>query len=153
MLNQGPVPALAHGAVEYVVAILFIVAPFLFGFDATAATAASVVVGLALLAFTACSDLPTGLVRSVTPGVHVTVDIVLAVLMVALPFVLGFTDEAAPTAWFIALGVVHLLMSIGTRFSSEDDDDLTDAGPGFADGSGGTGGSGGSGGSGESPVG
>jgi uncharacterized membrane protein len=122
MLNQGPVPALAHGALEYVVGVLFIVAPFLFGFDATAATAASVVIGLALLAFTACSDLPTGLVKSITPGVHLTVDIVLAVLMVAVPFVLGFTDEGAPTAWFIGLGVLHLLVSIGTRFTPIDDE-------------------------------
>jgi hypothetical protein len=116
MLSQGPVPAFVHGLLEYAVGILFIVAPFLFGFDATAATAASVVIGLALLAFTACSDLPTGLVRSITPGVHLTVDVVLAVLMVALPFLLGFTDEGAPTAWFIGLGVLHLLLSIGTRF-------------------------------------
>ncbi len=140
MLNQGPVPALAHGAWEYVVGVLFIVAPFLFGFEATAATAASVVVGLAMLAFTACSDLPTGLVKSITPGVHLTVDIVLAVLMVALPFVLGFTDEGAPTAWFIALGVLQLLVSIGTRFNSTDDElstvdrsdgaDRADRGPG-----------------------
>jgi hypothetical protein len=127
MMSQGPVPAIAHGALEYVVGVLFIVAPFLFGFDATAATAASVVIGLVLLSFTACSDLPTGLVRSITPGVHLTIDVVLAVLMVALPFVLGFTDEAAPTAWFIAIGVLHLLVSIGTRFARNDDDD--DAAP------------------------
>jgi hypothetical protein len=122
MLNQGPLPALAHGVLEYVVGVLFIVAPFLFDFQSNGATAAAVVVGLALLAFTACSDLPTGLVRSITPGVHLTVDIVLAVLMVALPFVLGFTGEAAPTAWFIGLGVLHLLVSIGTRFNPSDDE-------------------------------
>jgi hypothetical protein len=137
MLNQGPVPALAHGALEYVVAILFIVAPFLFDFQATAATAASVVVGLGLLAFTACSDLPTGLVKLITPGVHLTVDVVVAVLMVALPFVLGFTNEGAPTAWFIALGVLHLLISIGTRFASDADlDDDEPGGPGAPGGSG-----------------
>ena len=133
MLSQGPVPAFVHGLLEYAVGILFIVAPFLFGFDATAAVAASVVIGLVLLAFTACSDLPTGLVRSVTPGVHLTVDVVLAVLMVALPFVLGFTDEGAPTAWFIGLGVLHLLLSIGTRFARDRDEiSSVDGEPGSA---------------------
>jgi hypothetical protein len=116
MVNQGPVPAVVHGILEYTVALLLIAAPFLFGFDATAATAASVTVGLALLAFTATSMLPTGLVRSIPTGVHVTVDLVLVVLLVALPFLLGFTDEAAPTALFITLGVLHLLVTIGTRF-------------------------------------
>jgi uncharacterized membrane protein len=116
VLHQGPVPAVAHGAVEYVVAALFIAAPFLFGFRSTAATAASLVIGLALLAFTAMSALPTGLVPSISLGVHVTVDLVLAVLLVALPFLLGFRSEAAPTALFITYGVLHLLLTIATRF-------------------------------------
>jgi hypothetical protein len=121
MLNQGPVPVLVHGVLEYVVGVLFIAAPFLFGFHASAApTAAAVVVGLLMLAFTATSALPTGLIRSVSLGVHVTVDLVLAVLLVALPFILGFTDEGAPTALFIVVGVLHLLMTIATRFSDRD---------------------------------
>jgi hypothetical protein len=123
MLNQGPVPVVVHGLIEYAVALLLIAAPFLFGFDGTAPTAAAVVVGLLLLAFTATSALPTGLVRSITLGVHVTIDLVVAVLLVALPFVLGFTDEGAPTALFLTLGVAHLLITIGTRFPSSIDAD------------------------------
>jgi hypothetical protein len=122
MLNQGPVPVLVHGVFEYVVGVLFIAAPFLFGFSSSAApTAAAIVVGLLLLAFTATSVLPTGLVRSVTLGVHVTVDLVLAVVLVAMPFLLGFSDQGAPTALFIVIGVVHLLMTIATRFSPSSD--------------------------------
>jgi hypothetical protein len=123
MLNQGPVPVLVHGILEYAVGALFIAAPFLFGFDSSAATAAALVVGLLLLAFTATSALPTGLVRSVSLGVHVTVDLVLSVLLVALPFILGFTGEAAPTALFIVVGVLHLLVTIATRFSAGDEAD------------------------------
>jgi hypothetical protein len=122
MLNQGPLPVLLHGALEYAVGALFIAAPFLFGFNSSAApTAAAVVVGLLLLAFTAASALPTGLVQSISLGVHVTVDFVLAALLVALPFVLGFTDQGAPTALFIVVGVAHLLVTIATRFVPGDD--------------------------------
>ena len=128
MLDQGPVPVVVHGVLEYAVGALFIAAPFLFGFNSSAApTAAAVVLGLLLLAFTATSALPTGLVRSVTLGVHVTVDLVLAVLLVALPFLLGFTDQAAPTALFIVVGVLHLLVTIATRFSDRDVADDDDA--------------------------
>jgi hypothetical protein len=116
ILAQGPVPPFVHGVVEYLAAALFIVAPFLFDFDATSATAASLVIGLVLLAFTAMSMLPTALVKVVSVGVHVTADVVLAVLLVALPFLLGFRDESAPTALFITVGVVHLLVTIATRF-------------------------------------
>jgi hypothetical protein len=127
VLNQGPLPATVHGLLEYVAGVLFIAAPFVFGFDSGAATGASVVTGLVLLAFTATSRLPTGLVPSVSPGVHATVDIVLAVLLVATPFVLGFREEGAPTALFIVVGVVHLLVTIATRFpgpADEEDDEL-----------------------------
>jgi hypothetical protein len=126
MLTQGPLPAFVHGAVEYAAAILLIAAPFIFGFDSTSATAASVVIGLLLLAFTATSQLPTALVRSVSVGVHVTADVVLAVLLVALPFVLGFRDEGAPTAMFIVLGVLHLLVTIATRFPDRAERDVAE---------------------------
>jgi hypothetical protein len=129
MLDQGPVPVVVHGFVEYGVGALFIASPFLLGFSSAGApTAAALVVGLLLLAFTATSALPTGLVHSVSIGVHVTVDLVLAVLLVGLPFLLGFfSDEGAATALFIVVGVLHLLMTIATRFSPSNDlDDLPD---------------------------
>lgn len=116
MLTQGPLPAVVHGAIEYAAGALFILAPFLFAFESDAATAASIVIGFALLAFTATSALPTGLVRGISQGVHATVDLIAAAALVALPFVLGFTDETAPTALFIGLGVAHLLITIATRF-------------------------------------
>jgi phosphatidylserine synthase len=128
VLNQGPLPAFVHGVYEYAAAALFIVAPFLFNFEETSAIAASIVVGLVLLAFTAVSELPTALVKSISIGVHVTADIVLAVLLVALPFVLDFRDESAPTALFITLGVLHLLVTIATRFRPAGDDDADDDG-------------------------
>jgi len=112
--------------IEYAVGVLFIVAPFLFDFKADSATAASIAVGLVLLAFTAVSDLPTGLVKSISVGVHVTADVFLAVLLVALPFLLDFRDEEAPRALFIAVGVLHLLLTIATRFRSADEPDSDD---------------------------
>ena len=116
MLKQGPIPALVHGALEYLVGALLIAAPFLLTFASGQATAASIVLGLLLLAFTAMSAIPTGLVKGITVGLHVGGDVVFAVVLIALPFVLQFTDETAPTALFIVAGVLHLLVTIGTRF-------------------------------------
>ena len=42
--------------------------------------------------------------------------VVLAIFLVAAPFLLGFSDESAPRNFFMILGVVLLLMTIGTRF-------------------------------------
>ena len=116
MLRQGVFSPFVHGAAEYLAGTLFIVAPFLFGFDSDAATALSIVVGVGLLVVTASSELPTGLAKVVSVPLHAIVDFALAALLIAAPFLFGFTGEGAPTAFFIVLGVAHLLLTIGTRF-------------------------------------
>lgn len=119
MLGEGPIPRSLHGLIEYAAGVLFIVAPFIFGFsDEGAATAVSIIVGVVVLAVAAASDGPTSLVNSIPVPIHVLLDYVLAAILVAAPFLFGFSDESAPTAFFIVLGVVHLLLTIGTRFRS-----------------------------------
>lgn len=119
MLSQGPIPRFVHGLIEYVAGVLFIAAPLLLSFDSRAATAISIVVGVVVLVIAAATDGPTSLVNSLPITAHVALDYVLAVLLVALPFVAGFSGETTPTVFFIALGVAHLLITIGTRFRPE----------------------------------
>jgi hypothetical protein len=102
--------------VEYVAAGLLIAAPFIFGFDSEAATAASIVVGVAVLVITASTESATGLTKVIPVAIHAVLDLVLAAFLIAGPFLFGFQNETAPTAFFIVLGVVHLLLTIGTRF-------------------------------------
>jgi len=116
VLREGPIPLGAHGLLEYGVGALLIVAPFLFGFDSDAAVAVGIVGGVLVIVFAAVSDTPTGLVRRLPTAVHAAVDYVLAAAMIAVPFLADFSDEGGPTAFFIALGIAHLLVTIGTRF-------------------------------------
>lgn len=116
MLRSGPVSAFMHGAVEYVAAALLIAAPFLVGFDSDAATAVSIVTGVLVLVITASSDLPTGLAKVVPVAIHAVLDVVTAVFLIASPFLFGFSGESKPTAFAIVLGIVHLLVTIATRF-------------------------------------
>jgi nucleoside permease NupC len=120
MFKQGPIPAFVHGAFEYLAAALLIAAPFLFSFDSDAATAASIVIGVLLLVMTACTALPTGIIKSIPVHAHAVVDYVLAAVLIASPFIFGFSDDGTATAFFIVLGVVHLLLTIATRFISEE---------------------------------
>jgi len=39
-------------------------------------------------------------------------------VLIAAPFLFGFSDESSPTAFFIIIGVSHLLITIGTRFKA-----------------------------------
>ncbi len=119
MLRQGPIPLFVHGVIEYAAGVLFVVAPWLFGFDSSAAKAFSLVIGIVILVVAASTDAPTGLAKTIPIKGHVVLDVVLAIALVAAPFVLGFSDETNPTALFIALGIVHMLLTIATRFLPE----------------------------------
>jgi len=121
VLTQGPIPRFVHGLVEYLAGALLIAAPFLFGFESDSATALSIVVGVVVVAIAASTDGPSSLINSIPLSAHVALDYVLAAVLVAMPFIGGFSEETDPTVFFIALGVVHLLLTIGTRFRRRTD--------------------------------
>jgi hypothetical protein len=120
MFKQGPVPAFVHGMVEYVAAVFLLVAPFLLSYDSDAATAVSIIAGVVILIVAASTAMSTGLIKSIPVQAHVVLDYLLAIVLIASPFLFGFTDDGTATAVFIALGVLHLLLTIATRFIREE---------------------------------
>ena len=116
MLRQGPISARLHGLLEYVIGGFFIASPFVFGFDNGVAVAIGIVGGIALIVLAATAETGPSLSGMVPVRLHVVFDVLAAAFFVASPFLFGFSDEAAPTALFIATGVLHLLSTIGTRF-------------------------------------
>jgi len=121
MLRSGPVPYFIHGIIEYLAALGFLLAPFVLDFESDAATWLSVAIGVVVLIVAAVTVGPTSLINLLPISAHVVLDYVLALLLIAIPFLFGFSDEGPPTAWFITLGVVHLMLTIGTRFVPERD--------------------------------
>ena len=116
MFKKGPIPAFVHGLIEYVAGVLLIAAPFVFSFDSDTATGISVAAGVVVLVVTASTAMSTGLVKSIPVQAHVILDYLLALLLIASPFLFGFDDDGTATAFFLVLGVVHLLLTIATRF-------------------------------------
>ncbi|MEA2184538.1 MAG: hypothetical protein QOD83_799 [Solirubrobacteraceae bacterium] len=116
MLRQGPIPRFLHGVIEYAAGVLLIAAPFLFAFKTDAAVAVSIVAGVIVIAIAASTDGPSSLVNSIPISAHLLLDFALAAVLIAAPFLFGFSGEGAPTAFFLVLGVAHLVVTIGTRF-------------------------------------
>lgn len=116
MLRDGPIPRFFHGVVEYIVGIFFVAAPFMFSYENSYAIGVSIAIGVLVLVMAAATTGPSSLINSIPVTVHAGVDYALAALLIAGPFIFGFNDEGGPTAVFIIFGVVHLLMTIGTRF-------------------------------------
>jgi hypothetical protein len=116
VLRQVPFPRFLHGVLEYAEGALFVVSPFLFAFDSGAATGIAIAVGVLLICIAASTAGPTGLIGQIPLGAHVTLDYLIGAVVIAMPFIAAFSKETAPTAFFIAVGVAHLLLTIGTRF-------------------------------------
>ena len=117
LMHEGPVPLFVHGALEYAAGLAFIAAPLLLDYESGGAVAISIVVGIVVLLVAATTEGPTSLVNGLSLSAHVVLDYVLALFLIAAPFLFDFGGETAPTAFFIALGVIHLLLTIGTRFA------------------------------------
>src|SRR5436305_1227559 len=60
------------------------------------------------------------LINQVPLSMHIVFDYVIAGVMIASPFLFGFSGKSTPTAVFLAGGVVWLLLSIGTRYRKEE---------------------------------
>jgi hypothetical protein len=120
MVKQGPVPAFVHSLIEYIAGIGLIAAPLLLGYDHGAATAASIVLGVLILFLVATTTSTMSLINQVPLSMHILFDYVITAIMIAAPFLFSFSGESAPTAVFIAGGVVWLLLSIGTRYLEEE---------------------------------
>ena len=116
MFKRGPIPPFVHGVLDYLLAVLLIAAPFLFGFDADAAIAVSIVAGIVVLMLGAFTSWTTGIIKSVPPVAHAMLDYLLAALLIAAPFLFGFTDDSGATAFCVVVGVAGILLAIATRF-------------------------------------
>jgi hypothetical protein len=118
VFRQGPFPVFVHGLLEYALGGLFIALPLVLAYDSGAATAVSIVIGVVLIAIAASTDWGMSLNKQIPKPAHFALDWVLAGVMIASPFLFGFSGDSTPTAIFIAAGVLHILLTIGTHFGS-----------------------------------
>ena len=120
MLRQGPVPLTVHALTEPLFAALLVAAPFLFGFhDRGAPTAVCIVAGIAVLLVAMSTCWRVSLVKLIPIPAHLMIDLGTAALLVASPFLFGFSDHTGATTFFIVAGVGELLYVLATRWYPE----------------------------------
>ena len=115
-LRRNSVPLFVHGLVEYGVGALTIVAPFLFSFDSDIATVVSILLGAGIIVMGFVTEARPASRATLPIASHVVLDYVASLLMIVAPFIFGFTDDTAATAYFILIGVGYLLLTVATRY-------------------------------------
>ena len=114
-LRRGSIPLFLHGLAEYALGVLLIAAPFS-AFDSDTAKVISVLLGAAVIVIAWTTDYPTALFRRLPLDSHIVLDYVLAALLIASPFIFGFTEDGSAVAFFLIVGIGYLALSVMTRF-------------------------------------
>jgi hypothetical protein len=110
-----------HAPVDYVIVVLFALAPMIFGFGGVAATL-SYVVAVAYLGLSLTTAYPLGLVKLVPFTIHGWIELALAPLFVAAPWIFGF-DEVREARWFfVAMGVAAFAVWATTDYRAAEVD-------------------------------
>src|SRR5687768_10080921 len=115
--RRGSVPLVVHGLLEYGIGVLLIASSSLFSFDSTP-RAVGILLGAVTLVLTAFSDLPTALMRRLPLDSHIVIDYVLGVLLIASPFIFGFSDDEGALAFFVVVGLGYLVLAAVTRWKN-----------------------------------
>ena len=110
-----------HGALDYVAAIVLIVAPFLLGLHHSnmLAMLLSLVLGVALLGYSMVTDYAYGITGALSFKIHLIFDTLAGIGAVAAPFIFGF---AATAKWYyivMGVGVLIVVALTDMRVSDE----------------------------------
>lgn len=108
-----PISPTLHGVIDYLAVPLLLAAGPLFGFKGMPAETTSTLAGIVLVvaAFTAY---PPGLVKMIPMKVHLVIDAVLGIGLIASPYVLHFTGDTRACYFFVGFGVLVLLLMLLT---------------------------------------
>lgn len=89
-----------HGYLDFVTVVIFLLAPTLFGLNGLPAMLAY---GLAVihLALTLATDFPFGVIKIIPFTLHGWIERLVGPSLVAVPFILGFANEAAARNFYI----------------------------------------------------
>jgi len=84
----------AHGVLDYIVGLLLILAPSLFGFnDGTAAQNVPMILGFSALGYSLLTNYELGLFKLLPFRAHLTLDLLSGLLLAVSPWMFGFADR------------------------------------------------------------
>jgi hypothetical protein len=113
-----PISPAMHSALDYSTAAATAIAPRLLDFPASAATASRAFAG-AYTPFAAMTRTPAAVKPAIPLRTHRNADVMLALVLPALPWVLGFARHKAARNFFLALTAVTVVVTALTDWDRE----------------------------------
>jgi len=107
-----------HGYLDFLTVVIFLLAPTLLGLSQLSAILAY---GLAVvhLIVTLASDFPFGVVKLIPFTIHGWIERMVGPLLIAVPFILNFSDEDLARNFYIAMGIIIIIVGVLTDYQAE----------------------------------
>jgi SPW repeat len=112
------IPRKMHGLLDYVVGVVLIAAPWLFGFaDDGPATYIPVALGAGALVYSILTNYEFGVVRLIPFRVHLLLDVLSGAFLAISPWLFGFSNKVYLP--HLIFGLIEIAAGIMTRESSD----------------------------------
>ena len=111
------IPTKFHAPLDYIVGAALIAAPWIFQFsEHTAATVVPIVLGIGLIAYSLFTDYELGVWKVAPMAVHNLADIGAGIVLVASPWIFGFSDASA-NVWapHVIVGLAAIFLGLTTK--------------------------------------
>ncbi len=107
--------AWSHGIIDYVMFFLLVTGPSLAGFAGRQATFAYLLAA-SLLMLTILTRFPLGVVKVLSFHLHGLIEILLALLLLTLPWIANFSRGVKSRNFYLAMGLLMLIVWVITDF-------------------------------------
>jgi hypothetical protein len=107
-----------HGYLDFLTVVIFLLAPTLLGLSQLPAMLAYSLAVVHLIV-TLTSDFPFGIFKLIPFTVHGWIERLVGPSLIALPFIVGFANEDIARNFYIAMGVVIIVVGILTDYKGE----------------------------------
>jgi hypothetical protein len=107
------IPTRVHGVIDYLSGILYLVLPRLLGWG-QAETWLLSILGVSVIVYSILTRYELGVVKLIPMPVHLILDLLGGVLLVAAPFLFFENEPSSVTTWYLILGIFELGASLLT---------------------------------------
>ncbi|MBA2480311.1 MAG: hypothetical protein H0V44_06595 [Planctomycetes bacterium] len=108
-----------HGAIDYAVVALLLLAPHLFAFGGTPALICYIV-GVAQLGMSLITAYPLGMLKMIPFPAHGQLETIAAVALIGMPWFAGFSVDSKACWFFVLTGISLLAVVAVTDYRSVD---------------------------------
>jgi hypothetical protein len=105
-----------HGVLDYMMGILLIASPWIFGFATGGAEQwVPIILGAGALVYSMMTDYELGIFRTISMKAHLNIDLMSGILLAASPWIFGFSDRV--TTPHLVLGLLEIGAALMTKTS------------------------------------